>query len=131
MFEEAWYKKLGLNYNNLITKLGKMKNGTYYVQGHMETYMELLSFLRSDLGTMLDNPFGDSYDFTGVVIVGRDATSALPEKVSSILARAKPLTTYDQPPNLLAHSITQWSEGEVVTAKASGTGPSRDSPPLQ
>ena len=129
MFEEAWYKKLGLNYNNLITKLGKMRNGTYYVQGSMETYMELLSFLHSDLRTMLDDLFSDSYDFTEVVIVGRDATSAKPEKATSILARAQLSTTCDQPPNLLAPTIKKWSKGEDTTVNKLGTGLSGDLPP--
>ena len=96
----------------------------------MKTYMELLSFLHSDLEIMLNGLFSDSYDFTGVVIVGRDATSALPEKATSILASEKLSTTCDQLPNLLAPSIKKWSEGEVVTANAIGTGLFGDPHPL-
>ena len=78
-------QKVGTQLQQSHHEAGEMKNGTYYVQGNMETYMELLSFLRSNLETMLNNLFGDSYDFTRVVIVGRDTTSALLEKVTSIL----------------------------------------------
>ena len=122
MFDKAWYKELGMNYNSLITKLGKMKNGTYYVQGSKETHIELLSFLHNDLRKMLGNLFGDSYDFTEVVIVGRKATSEKPEKATTILARAHLSTTCDQPPNFLAPTIRNWSESEDTAVEKLGMG---------
>ena len=71
---------------------------------------------------MLGNLFGDSYDFTEVVIVGREATSEKPEKATTILARAHLSTTCDQPPNLHAPTTRNWSESEDTAVEKLGMG---------
>ena len=77
---------LGIEMNNLITKIGRLNNGDYCIQGIQDGKLSLLQFLHNHLKPMMDDLFGDDYDTSTIKIIGRDLQKNSAASASTILA---------------------------------------------
>ena len=107
IFDQAFYEKLGIPYEGIITNIGKLRSGDYYFQGKDNNMGEILMLLTTHLQQMLQEMFRDSYDFTGIKIYARgEDENKGTESALSVLEQYKkkypgwtmPAEMYDVPP---------------------------------
>lgn len=85
LFDKKFYDKLGIKYEGILDKVGKLKSGNYYFQGKSHNESKILELLTTHLEDILEHLYKDLFDFSDIEVFGKQRFESTTFKVTDIL----------------------------------------------